>query len=128
MRALAKGQRLFYAVLVTAFGGSASYRRLATYVLKRAPTQPQRGLTGLYRDVWFYRTRRLEPLENDLITSLNLTKTFLKVVLELPLDVLAMAPRYPTETPTYVLKRAACKLQTVRFSSPEELQTPSLEG
>merc|ERR1712167_336848 len=76
---------------------------------RTCPTQPQRGLTGLYRDVWFYRTRRLEPLENDLITSLNLTKTFLKVVLELPLDVLVMAPRYPTETPTYVLKRAACK-------------------
>ena len=49
------------------------------------------------------------PLENDFKTSLNLTKTFLKVVLELPLDVLAMAPRYLTEPPSWVLKRAACK-------------------
>ena len=40
-----------------------------------------------------------EPLEHDLITPLNPTKTLLKVVLELPLDVLEMAPRYLTEAP-----------------------------
>ena len=37
------------------------------------------------------------------------------MVLELPLDVLAMAPRYRTETPSWVLKRAACRNTRITF-------------
>ena len=41
------------------------------------------------------------------------------MVLELPLDVLAMAPRYLTETPSWVLKRGDCRgvLKSIRVVS-----------
>ena len=54
------------------------------------------------------RKEEPEPLEHDLITLfktlLNPIKILQKVLLELLLDALAMAPRYLTETPSWVLK------------------------
>ena len=118
---------MFDRAVVASGSNSASGRGAFVAFLLPVERSLRRPFKGLRRknNVIFGGSRTTEKPPK---TQRNPTKTLLKVVLELLLDVLEMTPRYPTETPSWVLKRGDCKgegggkklLISLRYSQQKE--------